>query len=110
MPRRALYERLDARLDRMLADGFVEEVRSLRARGFARELPSMSAIGYRQLAAYLDGETTFEEAISAVRRATRRFVRHQANWFRADDARIAWFDAAPGCEAEVLRFLVPGED
>jgi len=105
LPRPELYTRLDARLERMLADGLVEEVRSLRARGYSRDLPSMSAIGYRQMAAYLDGEISLEEAVAQVRQATRRFVRQQANWFRADDPRIAWFEAAPGYEPDVLAYL-----
>lgn len=105
LPRSELYARLDARLDRMLADGFVEEVRGLMARGCGRHLPSMSAIGYRQLAAYIEGEMTFEQALARVRQATHRYVRQQANWFRADDPRIRWFKPGPGYEAEVLAYV-----
>ena len=105
LPRAELYARLDARLDRMLADGLVDEVRALMGRGYGRDLPSMSAIGYRQLAAYVDGETTFEQAVARVRQATHRYVRQQANWFRADDPRIRWFEPRAGYEAEVLAFL-----
>jgi tRNA dimethylallyltransferase len=105
LPRAELYARLDARLDRMLADGWVEEVRVLQARGYAPDLPSMSAIGYRQIASHLGGEGTLESAVARVRQATRRFVRHQANWFRQDDPRIRWFDVAPGYEAGVLTWV-----
>jgi tRNA dimethylallyltransferase len=65
----------------------------------------MSAIGYRQIAAHLRGEGTLESAVARVRQATRRFVRHQANWFRQDDARIRWFDVGPGYEASVLTWV-----
>jgi len=106
LPRPELYARLDARLERMVADGLVEEVRSLRARGYGRDLPSMSAIGYRQIAAYLDGEISLEQAVAQVRQATRRFVRQQSNWFRADDHRLTWFEPRPGYETDVLAFLV----
>jgi len=105
LPRPELYARLDARLERMLADGLVEEARSLRARGYGRDLPSMSAIGYRQMAAYLDGEISLEQAVAQVRQATRRFVRQQANWFRSDDPRLCWFEPRPDYEAEVLAYL-----
>lgn len=105
LPRPDLYARLDARLERMLTDGLVEEVRSLKAKGYGRGLPSMSAIGYRQIAAYLDGEISLEQAVAQVRQATRRFVRQQANWFRADDHRLSWFEPRPGYEAEVLAYL-----
>jgi tRNA dimethylallyltransferase len=105
LPRAELYARLDGRLDRMLADGLVEEVRALLARGCSPDLPSMSAIGYRQIAAHLRGEGTLESAVARVRQATRRFVRHQANWFRQDDPRIRWFDVGPGYEASVLTWV-----
>ncbi|HSB90038.1 MAG TPA: tRNA (adenosine(37)-N6)-dimethylallyltransferase MiaA [Anaerolineales bacterium] len=105
LPRSELYARLDARLDRMLADGFVDEVRRLLARGYGRDLPSMSAIGYRQLAAYLEDEMAFEQAVARIRQATRRFVRHQSNWFRSDDPRIRWFEPRPGYEAEVVAYV-----
>jgi tRNA dimethylallyltransferase len=109
LPRTELYARLDARLDRMLADGFVHEVKDLLARGYGRDLPSMSAIGYRQLAAYLEGEMTFEQAVARIRQASRRLVRHQSNWFRSDDARIRWFEPRPGYQAEVVAYLTSAQ-
>jgi tRNA dimethylallyltransferase len=54
----------------------------------------MSGVGYGQFAPYLAGQATLEEVVSDIKRATRRFVRHQANWFRHDDARIHWLEAA----------------
>jgi tRNA dimethylallyltransferase len=65
----------------------------------------MSAIGYRQLAAYLESEMTFEQAVARIRQATRRFVRHQSNWFRSDDARIRWFEPRSGYESEVVAYV-----
>ena len=105
LPRKELYARLDARLDRMILDGLVEEVGQLLSRGYSPELPSLSAIGYRQLAAHLRGEISLEIAVARIRQATRRFVRHQANWFREDDPRIQWFDVGPGYEAHVLSWV-----
>ena len=91
--RETLYARIDARIDVMLAAGLLDEVRGLRAAGYADELPSMSGLGYRQFLAHLDGNETLEEAVARVKKDTRRFVRQQSNWFREDDATIAWFEA-----------------
>jgi len=104
-PRPELYARIDARIDDMIRLGLVDEVRGLLARGYARDLPSMSAIGYREIAAHLAGEITLDEAIRRMRQATRRFVRRQGNWFRADDPSIRWFTAGPEAVAEVERWI-----
>ena len=93
MPRPALYERIDARLDRMIECGLVEEVRWLVDRGYGYELPSMSGLGYREIGRHLRGEATLEDAVMLIRRRTRRFVRQQYNWFRLSDPSIRWFDA-----------------
>ena len=98
-PRPELYARIDARIDAMLAAGFLEEVRGLLAAGYAPDLPSMSAIGYRQMVQVLQGEITLEEAVILMKRLTRQFVRRQANWFKADDPNIRWFRAGEGAAA-----------
>ncbi|MGB9879274.1 MAG: tRNA (adenosine(37)-N6)-dimethylallyltransferase MiaA, partial [Anaerolineae bacterium] len=102
MPRPLLYQRIDQRVEHMLAAGLVEEVRSLVARGYSYDLPSMSGLGYRQIGMYLRGEVTLEEAVALIKRHTRRFVRHQANWFRLDDPEIVWFNAAEDVFKAVL--------
>jgi tRNA dimethylallyltransferase len=95
-PRRDLYERIDRRLDAMLANGWLDEVAGLLERGIDPEAPAMSAIGYRQLADVVRGDMSLEEAKQQIRSASRKFVRRQANWFKADDPNIVWFDMAPG--------------
>ncbi|MHB0859300.1 MAG: tRNA (adenosine(37)-N6)-dimethylallyltransferase MiaA [Anaerolineae bacterium] len=92
MPREALYERIDRRIDAMMEAGLEDEVRSLLACGYDLELPSMSGLGYRQLVAYIRGQLSRDEAVALIKRETRRFVRQQYNWFRLDDVRIHWFD------------------
>jgi tRNA dimethylallyltransferase len=82
MDRAALDARLDTRIDGMLARGLLAEVRDLLAAGYARKLPSMSGLGYAQLAAYLSGETTYEAAVEAFKAGTRLFARRQYTWFR----------------------------
>lgn len=91
-PRAELYERIDRRIDQMFEDGFVTEVRELLDRGFSPDLPSMSAIGYREVSAYLRQEISLEEAVLQIRRGTRNYVRRQANWFKQSDPQIHWYD------------------
>jgi tRNA dimethylallyltransferase len=113
LPRAELYARIDARLEAMLAAGWVDEVKRLVSQGYGWELPAMSALGYRQIGAYLRGETDLPGALQAIRRATRQFVRRQANWFKPSDQGIRWFPAGPGVAAQLVQYLrhesgVPG--
>jgi len=90
-PRTELYERVDQRIEMMFANGFLEEVKGLLAKGYSPSLPTMSAIGYRECVRVIQGELTEEEARAEIRRATRVFVRRQANWFKETDPAIKWF-------------------
>jgi len=112
MPRTRLYSRIDERVDRMVDTGLVDEVRGLLEQGYSQDMPAMSGLGYRQIAAYLQGACTLDEAVVLIKRQTRRFVRQQYNWFRLDDSRIHWLDASddsqPQAEALVTRFLMEG--
>ena len=90
-PRASLYQRIDQRIEQMLEEGLVQEVQGLLDAGYYLELPTMSAIGYGEIIQYLQGQISLEEAVALIKRNTRVFVRRQANWFKADDARINWF-------------------
>jgi tRNA dimethylallyltransferase len=90
-PRPELYTRIDERIDAMLTAGLVEEVQELLAQGYSPNLPSLSAIGYREIIAYLQGKTTLSEAVTLIKRQSRVFVRRQANWFKESDPSIHWF-------------------
>ncbi len=87
--REILYERVNARVDRMMEIGLLEEVAQLRRLGYDRNLTSMQAIGYKELLAYLDGEVSLEQAVTDIKMATRRFVKRQLSWFRRDP-RVRW--------------------
>jgi tRNA dimethylallyltransferase len=87
--RPTLDRRIEARVDRMWADGLVEEVRRLEARGLREGLTASRALGYRQVLAFLAGELTEDEARTRTVAATRRFARRQDSWFRKDD-RVRW--------------------
>jgi tRNA dimethylallyltransferase len=104
-PRSELYQRIDARIQMMIETGLVEEVRALLERGYSPDLPPLSAIGYREIIAYLQGKTTLEEALRQIRRATRIFVRRQANWFKPGDPDIHWFQAGAHPLHEMLGLI-----
>ncbi len=80
--RAALYAACDARVDAMIAEGALEEVRALTARGLDPALPAMKAVGVRELAAYLAAGTTLADATAAMKQATRNYAKRQLTWFR----------------------------
>ncbi|WP_025697146.1 tRNA (adenosine(37)-N6)-dimethylallyltransferase MiaA [Paenibacillus forsythiae] len=82
MDRQILYKRIEERIDEMLAEGLVEEVKGLMDRGCGRNLISMQGLGYKEIAAYLEGEMTLEESVALLKRDTRRFAKRQLSWFR----------------------------
>ncbi len=105
LPRPALYARIDARVDAMLDAGFVDEVKNLVAQGYVWELPAMSALGYKQIGQYLRGECDLPEAARQIKRATRQFVRRQANWFKPADPLIKWFPATDTVVDELMAYI-----
>ncbi|WP_422738914.1 tRNA (adenosine(37)-N6)-dimethylallyltransferase MiaA [Micromonospora sp. WMMD729] len=101
-----LDERIALRVDRMWADGLVDETRELVGRGLAEGRTASRALGYQQVLRLLDGELTEEQARDETIRATRRFVRRQRSWFRRDP-RIQWLDSAAPDLIEAALRLVP---
>lgn len=91
MPRDALYREIDARVDAQIADGLIDEVRGLLARGIPPDVPAMQGLGYKELGGWLGGAYTFEEAVRLLKRNTRRYAKRQLTWFRRDP-RVRWID------------------
>lgn len=89
--RAELYESIDQRVDQMFEQGLLTEVKGLIARGYGRELVSMQGLGYKELAAYLDGECTFEEAAERIKKGTRHYAKRQITWFRREK-NVIWID------------------
>ena len=89
MPREILYARIDRRVDQMVAEGLLEEVRGLLGRGYGADLKSMQSIGYRHMADYLQERVDWEETLRRLKRDTRRYAKRQFTWFRADPD-ITW--------------------
>ena len=82
--RELLYERIDMRVDEMLANGLVEEVKALQALGMKKEMVSMQGLGYKEILSYLECEITLEEAVYLIKRDTRHFAKRQLTWFRRE--------------------------
>lgn len=89
--RSRLYERIDRRVDKMMEEGLLEEVRYLKERGVKRESTAMQGLGYKELYAYLDGECTLEEAVRIIKRDTRHFAKRQLTWFKRERD-VIWAD------------------
>jgi tRNA dimethylallyltransferase len=105
LPREQLFERIDARIDEMFRRGLIQEVKQLLEKGYGPDLPSMSAIGYREVTRYLNGEIEFEAARDQMKNRTRQFVRRQANWFKPDDKTIHWYSMEKDPIPEILKDL-----
>jgi tRNA dimethylallyltransferase len=106
-PREALYARIQARLESMLAAGWLDEVRHLLAAGLPEDAKPFDFIGYRELRAHLRGQLPFAEAQAAIAQVTRRYAKRQMTWFRRDPE-IAWlegFGDDPRVQEESLRLL-----
>ena len=105
LPRSELYRRIDERVEAMIANGLEDEVRRLVTEGYGFDLPAMSGVGYGQFAPYLARQATLEEVAHSIKRATRRFVRQQGNWFRLEDPRIHWLDAGEDPFPEAMELV-----
>lgn len=90
MDRERLYERINLRVDKMVEEGLLEEVKTLYQRGL-RDCQSIQAIGYKEIYQYLDGEMTLEEAIEKLKQNSRRYAKRQLTWFR-NKMEVKWFD------------------
>lgn len=95
-----LNRRIDARVDAMVKDGLLREVKYLLEQGFRDGLTAPQAIGYKEIVAAFDGETSIEEAIQRIKIATHRYAKRQRTWFRKDQ-RIHWLDA-DFCNSDAL--------
>jgi len=104
-PRAELYLRVDERIEAMIEMGFVEEVENLLAKGYSVSDPPMSAIGYREVIGFIQGEISLEEAQVLMRRKTREFIRRQANWFKSTDEQIHWYEMTPDPFEDILSDL-----
>jgi len=91
MEREKLYNRIEQRVDKMMAGGLIDEVKGLVEKGYGPQSTAMQALGYKEIIDYLEGLCTMEEAVELIKRNTRRFAKRQLTWFRRDK-RIRWIE------------------
>lgn len=84
LDREILYKRIDQRVDTMISEGLIEEVRAILKQGYSPDLKSMKAIGYSHVIDYLMGNCSLDDAVKTLKRDTRRYSKRQMTWFRAD--------------------------
>ncbi len=89
--RERIYERINERVDLMMAQGLTEEVRALRESGCRKDMVSMQGLGYKELLSYLEGEMSLEEAVYLIKRDTRHFAKRQLTWFRREKE-VIWIE------------------
>ncbi len=99
--REILYQNIDNRVDKMISDGLVNEVKSVLEMGYSSELNSLNTVGYKELIAYLKGEFDLNRAVELIKRNTRRYAKRQMTWFRKDD-RINWFKIEKEDQLEII--------
>jgi tRNA dimethylallyltransferase len=100
--RAELYDRINERVDRMIAGGLVDEVKRLRARGYNRHLNALNTVGYKEVFDYLEGSCSLEDAVRLIKQNTRRYAKRQLTWFRAD-RRIRWVSMSAASLSEVAK-------
>lgn len=91
MNREKLYNRINRRVDIMVEEGLIEEVKKLLEMGYNKELVSMQGIGYKEIIMYLEGEISLDESMEKIKQGSRNYAKRQLTWFRRDN-RIKWID------------------
>ncbi|MGN0170315.1 MAG: tRNA (adenosine(37)-N6)-dimethylallyltransferase MiaA [Lachnospiraceae bacterium] len=89
--RELLYQRIDQRVDEMMKDGLLDEVKALKERGYTKDMVSMQGLGYKELLSYLEGDCTLEDAVYTIKRDTRHFAKRQITWFKREQ-NVRWLN------------------
>ena len=106
-PREQLYARIDRRVDQMIEEGLVDEVKHLKELGCTKEMVSMQGLGYKEILAYLDGKCDLDTAVYTIKRDTRHFAKRQLTWFRRE-RQVTWIqkEAYDYDEAKILKAMI----
>ncbi|MBO8433900.1 MAG: tRNA (adenosine(37)-N6)-dimethylallyltransferase MiaA [Tyzzerella sp.] len=104
MDRAKLYDRIEKRIDIMVENGLIEEVKKLLDMGYSEDLVSMQGIGYKEIVPYIKGECSLDYAISELKKATRHFAKRQITWFKRQTEGL-WVDLSVQSEDEALKTI-----
>ena len=99
-----LHQNIERRIDEMVEQGIVEEIKSLLKQKYSWDLPSMSGVGYRQFRDHLEGKETLEQALGKLKKETKHFAKKQLTWFKRDQ-RIKWTETVEDAEKLIAEFL-----
>jgi tRNA dimethylallyltransferase len=106
MNREKLYERINYRVDKMIEMGLIEEVRSLKDKGYTPDMQSMKGIGYKEILYYLNGELSLEDAIMMIKKGSRNYAKRQLTWFRKNP-KVQWLDKDSfKTEDEIINYII----
>lgn len=103
--REQLYKNIESRVDAMIENGLVDELKNILDQGFSRELNSLNTVGYRELFDYFDGNYSLDRAKELIKRNSRRYAKRQLTWFRKD-SRINWFNIANSDEIDDIAIKI----
>lgn len=108
MDRAQLYSRINLRVDLMMRNGLIEEVESLKKKGYNSDMQSMKGIGYKEILYYLEGKITLEDAVELIKKGSRNYAKRQLTWFRKDP-RVRWINKDDfGSDDEIVEHIVGG--
>ena len=105
LPRDVLYQRVDQRVDQMMADGLLDEVKRLKDSGVPADAQSMQGLGYKELLPVLEGSMALPDAVNLIKLRTRHYAKRQLTWFKRDE-RIQWIPFAPGQSLEPIADVI----
>ena len=91
LDRKKLYEKIEKRVDQMMSEGLLDEVKRLKDLGYSRELTPLKTLGYKELFSYLDGDLSLLKAVELIKKNTRNYAKRQLTWFKKEE-NITWFD------------------
>lgn len=103
-PRSSLYQRIESRVDRMLEDGLLEEVRSLQERGWDTRLNALRTVGYEEVFSFLDGQIDYAAMVQLIKQNSRHYAKRQGTWFRKIPD-VTWFDLEQSGIKEIAEFV-----
>lgn len=105
--REQVYQNIDRRVDQMIAEGLLDEVKALKNEGCTRDMVSMQGLGYKEMLDYLDGLYSFEEAVRVLKRDTRHFAKRQLTWFRRERD-VTWMDKDKfeNTDEKILEYMI----